>query len=497
MKFDEGEGEVLNMSQINTIRDKRKDGYSKAEIARELAIDEKTVRKYLKEEDFSPKIPEKHVRPSILDPYKPQILAWLEEDKKVWSKQRHTGKRIYERLTEKYEEFCCSYLTVQRYVKEVRETSIELRACQELVWHPGETQADFGEAECVCQGETGRKKYLTVSFPFSNNGFNQMFNGETAECVCQGLRDLFEYIGGVPPVIVFDNATGVGRRIGDVIREAKLFQQFRAHYGFSIRFCNPNAGHEKGHVENKVGYSRRNLFVPVPHFDDIEAYNRELLESHSKKAEEQHYKKLIPIKELFQEDTKALLSLPRTAFDVCRYVYKKANGYGKVQIDGNHHYSTTPENGGKEVLVGIRAHTIDIYDESKQILVRHTRKFGKERTDSTDCRTSLAVLMRNVGAWQNSGLREFVSEGVRSYLDEQGRDLLKDALRTLHTLSHQYSFELAIEALELAVKNHGGKPLYDAAVFAARIADMGLDGNIEPGPNLQVYDEFLTEEVQP
>ena len=99
-------------------------------------------------------------------------------------------------------------------------------------------------------------------------------------------NNIFGYLGGVSPVIVFDNATGVGRRVGEVIHEAKLFARMRAHYGFSIRFCNPDSGHEKGNVESKIGYTRRNLFVPEPEFDDVEAYNRELLDLHSDKAEE-------------------------------------------------------------------------------------------------------------------------------------------------------------------------------------------------------------------
>ena len=307
---------------------------------------------------------------------------------------------------------------------------------------------------------------------------------------------MFQEMGGVPALIIFDNATGVGRRIGSVIREAQLFQQFRAHYGFSVRFCNPDSGHEKGNVENKVGYTRRNWFVPLPEFDDIEAYNRELLNKSLKKAQEVHYKKGKPIKELFQEDLQALLPLPSRPFTVCRYVYKKANGYGKVQLEGNHHYSTCPEYGGKEVLIGIRAHSIDIYTEEKEILVRHTRKFGKERTDSIDYRTSLAVLMRNVGAWPNSGIRELVPDQVREYLDNQERELLKDAIRTLHELSNRYTLELAIEAMELAIAHPGETPLCDAAVFAARMVDVGLEGAPSAGPDLQVYDSLLLEGAQ-
>lgn len=89
--------------------------------------------------------------------------------------------------------------------------------------------------------------------------------------------DIFNYIGGVPTLLVFDNATGVGHRIMGQIHETELFARFRAHYGFRIRFCNPYAGYEKGNVENKVGTTRRNLFVPIPTYHDIEAYNLTIL----------------------------------------------------------------------------------------------------------------------------------------------------------------------------------------------------------------------------
>lgn len=345
------------MPQVHGIRDRSRDGHTVAEISRDMNVDEKTVRTYLNQEDFSPKPPEKVTRPSTLDPHKPVIDRWIEEDQERWYKQRHTAERIYERLINESPGFSCSYNTVQRYVKAARRSLRATRASQEPVWHPGEAQADFGEAEFLEGGVAVRKKYLTLSFPYSNDSFSQVFGGETAECVCQGLKDIFTYIGGVPQVVVFDNATGVGRRIGQVIHETHLFQLMRAHYRFSVRFCNPESGHEKGNVESKIGYTRRNLFVPVPACDDIVAYNRQLLDHHEAKAEECHYRKLLPIKELFLADRAALISLPSAAFDVCRYEYLKADGYGKVRIDARHFYSTRPEYAGQEMLVAIRAHT--------------------------------------------------------------------------------------------------------------------------------------------
>ena len=88
---------MLNMSRINNIRDLRRRGYRISEIARELCIDRKTARKYIKEDDFSPSPPLPNEAPSILDPYKPVISEWLEEDKEHWSKQHHTAKRVHER----------------------------------------------------------------------------------------------------------------------------------------------------------------------------------------------------------------------------------------------------------------------------------------------------------------------------------------------------------------------------------------------------------------
>jgi len=479
------------MPQVNSIKEMAHDGQSVAGIARELTIDEKTVRKYLRQEDFSPRPPEEVLRPSRLDPHKGLIDTWLEEDQGRWHKQRHTAKRIHDRLKAESPGYECAYNAVQRYVKDALRAQRALRASQELVWHPGEAQCDFGEADFRERGELVRKKYLTLSFPYSNDSYTQVFGGETAECVCQGLKDIFGHLGGVSGIIVFDNATGVGRRVGEVIHEAKLFARMRAHYGFTVRFCNPESGHEKGNVESKVGYTRRNLFVPEPEFDDVEAYNRQLLDLHADKAEEAHYKKLLPIKELFKADRAALMPLPRMPFDAVRYEYLKADGYGKVTIDARHHYSTCPEYGGQEVLVAIRAHAVDILDKDKKLLVRHTRNYGAQRSDTCDYRTSLAVLMNNVGAWQNSGIRELVPATLKKVMDRQPRDELRATLRTMHHLTTTYSFETALKALEEGLRINR-TAFCDAAALAARISGYGLDAAPERGQDLHVYDELLS-----
>lgn len=477
---------MLTMSQINDIRDLSKKGYGISKISSLTGLDRKTIRKYLKQDDFSPEPPVAKRRCSIVTPYLDIITQWLEQDQRHWSKQRHTAKRIHDRLKEEYG-FTGSYDSVQKFVQKIR-ADIRTRGIQELVWEPGCAQADFGEADFNEDNVCTRRKYLTVSFPYSNDSYTQVFRGETAECVCQGLQDIFHYIGGVPALLIFDNAAGVGRRVMDKIYETELFSRFRAHYGFRIRFCSPYAGYEKGNVENKVGTTRRNLFVPVPAYHDIEEYNRSLLDRHVKKAGEAHYKKGIVISELFEEDRKHFLPLPSKLFNVCRYETCRADGYGKICLDGRHFYSTKPENHDRRVMIGIRAHYIDILEPDGSLLVRHMRQYGDTRTDLSDYSTSLEMLSKNIGAWPNSGFRKDAPELIREYIDGQPRVGRKSCVRMLSSLTKQYGYQAAVDALELAIKADSVNKSA-TAVLAARITGYGIDTPPQPGPSLAVYDQ--------
>ena len=151
---------MLKMSQINYIRDLHNCGYSAKEIQEKTNADPKTIRKYLNQDDFSLKPPIKKVYPSILDEFKETIDTWLKEDKKNWYKQRHTAKRVYDRLVSECG-FTGSYSVVQRYIKACREHAVA-KASLELVWEPGTAQVDFGEADFIVQGIRTRLKYLLV-----------------------------------------------------------------------------------------------------------------------------------------------------------------------------------------------------------------------------------------------------------------------------------------------------------------------------------------------
>ena len=286
------------MDQIHHIRDMYyQQDKNISQIASETGLNRKTVSKYVDMEDFntpSPTPASEEEHESKLDPFKPLIDEWLEADKLAPRKQRHTAKRIYRRLRDEAEGFNCSYRLVALYVAEKKE-ELRLKKTEgyiPLVHHPGEAQADFGFADFYENGKLHHEaKYLVLSFPFSNGGFLQLNYGENMECLLEGLVAMFEHIGGVPTEIWFDNTRTIVTKVikGGGRNVTERFQRFCEHYRIKAVFMNPESGWEKGNVENKVGYLRRNELVPVPRFDSLADENKYLLDRCELDMQLEHY----------------------------------------------------------------------------------------------------------------------------------------------------------------------------------------------------------------
>ena len=139
-------------------------------------------------------------------------------------------------------------------------------------------------------------------------------------------------------------------------------------------------------------------------------------------------------------------------------------------------------------LVGIYADKVDGLCDDGTVLVSHERRFGPERTDSNDYRTTLCTLMKNPGSWENSGIRRQAPALLRDYLDQQDRRSRKKQLHTLAELTSRYGLETALTAMERSI--HGEHlSSCDAAVLAERIAGFGLDTKPTAGPSFAVYDQ--------
>lgn len=483
---------AISMKEIVAIKELQAQGYGPYQISNQVGADPKTVRKYMKQEDFSPATPDQSGVCGKLSPWIPMIRTWLEEDQQHRRKQRHTAKRVYDRLRQEAPGFCCSYRTVSRYVAAWK---VELRqgcGAQELIWHPAECQVDFGECDMYVRGNKVVVKYLVVTFPYSNVGYLQCFQGETAECLCQGLKDIFHWIGGVPKRLVIDNATGAGRRIGEVVRLTELFQRFKAHYGFVVTFCNPRSGNEKGNVENKVGYFRRNLLVPIPKTESLEHFNAQTLEECELDHCREHYKREIPMYQLFEEDKKHLLSLPDLPFACCKYRKINTDHYGKFCLDGCHYYNVGPQYADRQLWVRIGAFTVEPLDEKNRTITSFERQFGSKRTDTSDWLLMLSDLARKPGAWHNSQVRENIPCPLRDYLDEMDKPGVRQVMNQIQELAGRYDFDVALNAVEqMLTRRSRGEQV--SAEYLAGLMSMGLQRPHQP--ELSCYDQLLPEGV--
>lgn len=139
--------------------------------------------------------------------------------------------------------------------------------------------------------------------------------------------DVFYHIRGVPKRIVLDNAMGAGRRMSETVRLTQCSSGFQSHFSFEVTFCNPASGHGKRNVENKSAYVRRNYFVPLLSAPSILERNNDLFLMCDLDNLREHYKKDVPICELFVADRQVLLPLPHTAASlVTRHSESKRGG---------------------------------------------------------------------------------------------------------------------------------------------------------------------------
>jgi transposase len=485
---------MLDMSQTERMRDMLADGYTPTEVKGTLGVPYPTVRKYAQEDDFSPQRPKASEHPSELDPHKAPIGETLEEDRHCHHKQRHTARRVFGRLRAEHG-LSGSHSTVQRYMKEIRSKGPRGESVR-LGWDPGTMQADFGQADFdyALGGGRARMHCLPMSFPHSDHEVCEAFADEKDVCVCQGLKDCFEHIGGAPPVIVPDNATEAGRRWRDVIVESDLFRRLRLHYGFTARFCNPNAGKGKGSVEGKVGCTRRNLFVPVPEADDLRDYSRGLAETLDAHSEEQpHYERGLGWAAPFQADKAHLLPLPKKPFDVVRWASCTTDGYGRVTLDGCHRHLASPSLACVSLTVGVRAFTVEMDAPDGTPPRTYRRRSGKLFTSDEDPLALLEPLSMKTRALTQPSVRALFDEDVRDAFGSMATDELEGRVKVIPRLAQAYGVGITAQAFSGALRATSRMRPADVETCCARIRAQGTRAKAarELGTRLADYDGFM------
>ena len=199
----------------------------------------------------------------------------LAEDKARPTKQRHTTKRIFERLRAEYE-YTGGYMIVKDYMRQSRIGGQEMFVPLSQV--PGAAQANFGEVMVVIAGVECNAHFMAFDLPHSDDCFVQAFRAETTEAFLEGHVRAFEYFYAVPTYILYDNTTlAVARILGDGQRQNTLaFSELQSYSLFAEKFGRPAKGNDKGKVENLLGYARRNFMVPIPQAASWEALSAQL-----------------------------------------------------------------------------------------------------------------------------------------------------------------------------------------------------------------------------
>ncbi len=445
---------MLTMTNIKYIRDLFEEkGLSLREIARVTGYNFRTVRKYVDKEDWSQPVV-KRVRQTLIDKYKDDIDEWLISDINAPRKQKHSSKRIFNKLKQKYNnEFNISYRTVARYVSLKKKALHQESHGYIPLEHPaGEAQVDFGRAVFLENSIRYEGYYVTMSFPYSNGGYIQLFKGANIECLLQGMKNIFEHMEKVPTCIWFDNDKTIVKKIlsNGERKVTDAFARFSMHYRFESNFCNPNSGHEKGHVENKVGYTRRNMLVPIPEFEDIREFNRQLLVQCDEDMQRKHYKKNVPIKTLFDEDKKAMRYIPKSEYEIYRLEKVKADKYGKVNFD-NRKYSTGPQYAQRELMIKTDAFTVMIMDEEYNTVQVHKRLYGDQK-ESMKWGPYLELMSRRPTALKYTGFFRELPQTLQDYLTLCSYEQKKGSLRLLAKMLEQSELDTAVEAFRFCIE---------------------------------------------
>ncbi|MEX2137861.1 MAG: IS21 family transposase [Pirellulales bacterium] len=249
-----------------------------------------------------------------------------------------------------------------------------------FAYPPGEAQVDFGEATIQLNGVQTKVALFVLTLPYSGAIFIQAFPRECTETFLEGHRPAFEFFGGVPRRISYDN---LAIAVIEVLqgRERKLTKEFlrlQSHYLFQEHFCLVRRANEKGHVERLVGFARRNFLVPVPQVDSLQTLNDSLRARCLADLAERTRGKPVPKSDLLREDQAAFLPLPNQPFEGRRVVDRTADSQSLVRFDDNA-YSVPVQYAHRKLLVVATVEEVPLVYQDR-LVAKHARCWDRERT---------------------------------------------------------------------------------------------------------------------
>lgn len=386
------------------IRKDHREGVSRRELSRRYRVHRRTVRQALASAIPPERKPPERPRPVLLNEVCVFIDDILRADKEAPRKQRHTGHRIWQRVTGELE-IRVGESTVRRYVaNRKRELGVGVQAFVPQHHAPGsESQADLYDAEVVIAGEQVTAKIVANRLSSSGAAFHRAYPRASQAAFFDALAASFAFFGGVPKRIRFDNLRSAVKQIlrGGRRIEQDRFIAFRSHYGFDSSFTTAGiqGAHEKGGIEGEVGRFRRRHLVPMPEFCSWDSFNDYLAECSCADLDRRIFGREQSVADDLTSEQQRLAELPEESFDVGEVHQSRVDAKCRVTVRTNR-YSVPARLVGRIVQVRLTPLTVEVSHEGR-VVARHPRlhlKYG----ETLDIDHYLDVLVDRPGAFDGS-----------------------------------------------------------------------------------------------
>jgi len=356
-------------------------GKSKSWLAREFGISRNTVAKYLKGDSEAPKYKASQARGRpISDKWEEHVRQILEDDRNAPRKQKHTAKRVYERLVAEYK-FDGSHRTVRMIVANIKNKPGKT-VFLPLQFEPGkDAQVDFGESYVDIAGVRTKLYIFEMRLNYSRKKFVMAVRAPNMESFMEAHVRAFEFLGGVAGRLTYDNLGLAVVRVGSGKSRTltKKFKELQGHYAFEPNFCTVGieGAHEKGGVEGGIGYSRRNWFVPVPKVETLEELNLNLVARCVEDGERTVAGQNESIREAFERERLQLLPLPGRRFDPGTARSSViADTYQTIMYESNR-YSIPPRFVGKPLRLRAYMDKL-VFATGVEVVAEHERVHAKD-----------------------------------------------------------------------------------------------------------------------
>lgn len=453
------------------------------QIAKEFGYSRKTVQKYLKDPN-APKYKLKQARQQPLrEKWREAVSKILEADKTAPRKQRHTAKRIFDRLV-KEQQYDGSLRTINQIVAEIKNLPAAGASIPLLFQIGKDAQVDFGESYAKIGGEEIKLHGFEMRLCYSRRKFVRFYRSTDKEAFLEGHVEAFQYFNGVVQRCSYDNLSAAVAQIGEGKKRVltKEFKELKGYYNFKCNFCQPGeeGAHEKGGVESGIGFSRRNWMVPVPEFETLDKLNEYILEKCKDDEERQVSGQEQTIGDAWKEEQGHLLALPARPFDPVVKHSAVADSYCTVAFKNNH-YSVPPQYVGSVLAINSYCDRIEIV-QGVDVVATHQRSYQRDQyilkpehyLDLLEQRPNAVPYARPLlsNAWPE-GYWEFYEGMVEPYgAGEAGRNFIRVLRAHLKYGSHVVANAIR-EARELGLAN---------VDFVFAYADRELAKKIGQGP---------------